>query len=177
MTNFKAFFAEQQNEEQEAAKIQAKIKELSRPEVVESMVLQSGAKDVDDLVQKLEGNAEVQRVLQAWERVKNQQTESWIGSLLSGVWNALTGLVKWALGTVANSIIKVFAGFKVPGAPKMAKVTYAGFLLLTLGLSRLLILAGSWGPAMVPWGLLWFGWNFIEPNVPGGGSRKMVAGY
>lgn len=177
MINFKTYLAESQSEEQAAKLVQAKIKELSRPEAVEQMVKQLGAKDIDDLIRKLEDKEEVKRVFREFERIKDQKMESWVGKAISGVWDVLTSLVGGALKLVGNTLLRMFSGmgsaFNAPRSTPMTKITYAGVLLMTAGLSGVLLAHGAVGPALVPWALWWFGWNVIERISPGGGFKPV----
>ncbi len=155
--------------EDQAAAIKAAVQRFSDPTAVQGMVQKLGARDINDLIAKLESSPQVRKVLDAYREAKakqGQQTQT--ESLIGSAGRALLGVVKAGLGTVAHTIGRILTPFKGDyEAPVVAKMTYAGFLLMTAALSGLLVSAGAAAPAAVPWGLLWFGWNFIEPMVAG----------
>lgn len=156
--------------------IKNKIEELSEPSNIQNVITKLKVSSIDELISKLEQDHRVQAILKNYQIAKSGhqkvREESWIGRVagrfMTGIWKILTKTATYALNTIGNTILKVLMPFhgKMDHAPTMAKITYAGTLLLTAGISSVLISGGMVGPALIPWGLLWFGWNFIEPILP-----------
>lgn len=158
------------NEDNQVQAIKDAVTRLSDPATVQAMVKKLGARDLDDLIAKLEASPEVKRVMEAYKAAKANQGEKPVQteSILGGAGRALLGVVKAGIGTVAHTVGRILTPFKGGyEAPLLAKATYAGTLLTIAGLSGMLLSAGAVGPAVAPWGLLWFGWNFIEPVIAG----------
>jgi hypothetical protein len=169
---FRNFLLEQESEQQ-AQQLQAKVKELSQPQTVQRMIQMVGAKNLDDLIAKLRVNPKVQAVIQQYQQLKVNEaySEGMMGTIFGGIWKALTGVFRWALSSIGKTIAHVFAPFGDSSEGVGAKMEYASMLLLTFGLSGTLLAAGApvaVAAAAMPftatmWGLMWFGKNFLEP--------------
>lgn len=170
---------EQEGQDQ-ASELEAKVKEMSEPQAVERILQLFGAKDLDDLIQKLEKHPKVQSVMTQYKKLKSQVTAesstldeiSWSG-VLGGIWRALAGVVKWGMKSIIKTIGHVFAPFADRDASFFQKLNYAAALMLTFGLSGTLLASGVPMAAAVGgpvggltatwWGLMWFGKNILEP--------------
>jgi len=154
-------------------KVKVQVERFSSEAAINQEIAKYRARDLNDLIRILSRDTKVRRVLQAYQQAKNQQQESWLGS----TFNTMIGFAKNIFTTVSRSILKVFMpGMTMPKAPLMAKITYAGMLLLAASVSGIVLASGSVGVVAAPWGLLWFGHNFIEPVVRHG-SQGISGGY
>lgn len=148
----------------QAHKIKAKVDELSRPESIEQIVHELGAKDLDDLIAKLEQSPEVRQVIDTYNQIQAQAPLE--EGFLSSIFSVLSGIVK----SVTRTIGHVLGGLFQSGGT-VGRLNYAGMLLLTFGLSGTLLATGAptaVAMAALPltaswWGMMWFGKNFLEP--------------
>lgn len=173
MKSFHNYLFESQGGQAQIQALEAKAKALSQPENVKQMISRFGVSSVDELIQKLESDPGVQKVLSQYKTLKNKspQHESIVGDVLGGVWNAVKGIGGWILGTVARTIGHVLGGLFAKDVGTLPKLNYAAMLLLTFGLSGTLLAVGA--PVAVAvaaapmtaswWGIMWFGKAFIEP--------------
>lgn len=167
MKTFKQYFFEQEEDEL-SEKLQTKIEELKKPEKIEEVINQFKAKDLDDLIEKLENDSNVKKVLQSYEKMKDNVQENVIGDAFSG----LTSLLKTTYDSVVNTVGHILGGFS-QNTSNLSKANYAAALLLTFGLSPLLLGLGApaelWAGPIVggitlgSFALEWFGKNFLEP--------------
>lgn len=176
-TTFRLFLLEEEQENvRQAQEMEAKVKEISEPGTVQRAVSSLGAKNIDDLISKLERHPKVAGVIQKYQQSKTRTEgvygEGFAGAVFGGIWKALSGVFKWAVGSVAKTIGQIFSGFG-ENATAFQKINYAAALLVTFGLSGTLLATGA--PLAVaaaavpltatPWALMWFGKNILEPAL------------
>lgn len=172
MKTFKAYYIERVANPEQAEALKSKVKELSQPGAVTRAIKELGAENIDDLIRKLEQDPGVRQVISKYQELKHKHphVESFLfdEGILSGIWHALTGIFSWAINSVAKTIGHVLGGFKEAGK---SKGKYAAALLVTFGLSGLLLATGAPTAVVVGslpltgtwWGLMWFGKNVLEP--------------
>jgi hypothetical protein len=179
----------QQVQRQQADQLAAKLKEISQPQAVQQAVAKLGVQSIDELIAKLEADPRVKQVMAAYKQVKGKVgqmehslQENIFGDIASGVWSALKSVVSWAFKSVGRTLAHIFMPFSDKEATPIDKINYAGTLLLTVGLSGLLLatgaplaVAGAALPYSATWfGIMWFGKNVLEPMLLGAEKMGMA---
>lgn len=172
MRGFRHFLVENQAQA-EIQQVADQMKKVGSPQNVQAIIKQLGAKDINDLIQKLMQTPQVQQVIAKYKQMKQQQPPKTEGVSLDEGWlsdigNFFGNIVKWAFSSVTSTISHVFGGVAGSSNP----VTTAAALILTFGLAPALLAAGAPGAAAATvgytatwWGLMWFGKNVIEPGL------------